>query len=68
MQQPLNFVAGQRVDPDDKAEQFDLLAPATGLCLLLYLLFLLFLLPCTEPGSHATVTLTGNVAGSVVVF
>ena len=38
VQQPLNFVAGQRVDPDDKSKQFDLLAPATGLHLLLYFL------------------------------
>ena len=67
VQQPLNFVAGQRVDPDDKSKQFDLLAPATGLHLLLYF-FVLFLLPCTEPGSQATVTLTGNVTGSLVVF
>lgn len=58
VQQPLNFVAGQRVDPDDKSKQFDLLAPATGLHLLLYFCVLFLLLPRTEPGSQATVTLT----------
>ena len=46
VQQPLNFVAGQRVDPDDKSKQFDLLAPATGLHLLLYLPFFFLLLFC----------------------
>ena len=45
VQQPLNFVAGQRVDPDDKSKQFDLLAPATGLHLLLYLFVSFFFFP-----------------------
>ena len=34
VQQPLNLVAGRRVDPDNQSKHFDLVAPATGLDLL----------------------------------